>query len=151
MSQPPSNIRVFATFPETAFFSGEGFSCILTFKNVAEPSPSSSTTSLAPLEEMKTGSRIISPKYAGPEWMAEAGRSASEGVPVSPQARGPSPHGRSMSTTGLTEQHIPRSRSIRRNHERTLSEIVSSEPVESAKFEKQNPFEEDNTSTAHDR
>ena len=146
-----SNIRVFATFPETAFFSGEAFSCILTFKNVAEPSPSSSTTSLAPLEEMKPGSRIINPKYAGPEWMAESGRSASEGVPVSPQVRGPSPHGRSMSVTGQTGQHIPRSRSIRRNHERTRSEMVSSESAGVAKFEEQNPFEEDNTSTADDR
>src|SRR5271169_1540034 len=45
MSQP-SPIRVFPSFADTAFFSGEEFTCTLTFTNTTElPSPSSSPLS----------------------------------------------------------------------------------------------------------
>jgi len=83
MSGTASNIVVVASFPESTFFSGEEFFCTLTFKNVAsqhQTSPSSSTTSLTQFEQATDSSGPIQARQLGAEWMAESGRSASEGV-----------------------------------------------------------------------
>ena len=131
-----SNIKVFPSFPETAFFSGEEFTCVLTFKNVSEPSPSSSTTSLAPFEGL---SRIVNSKFAGAgaEWMAESGRSVSEGVP----GQRPSSHERHMSVSGSEEE---RSRSIisQRSRGRSQSVVVSPTTPTAVKFEERNSIDE---------
>ena len=96
-----STIRVFPSFPETAFFSGEEFTCTLTFTNVAEPSAAAFLPP-SPLDAgVSNASRLVHAKVGG-EWMAESGRSASEGgVPVSGIAaagRRPSSHERTMSS-----------------------------------------------------
>jgi hypothetical protein len=105
MTNPESMIRVFPSFPETAFFSGEEFTCTLTFKNVAEPSSSTLAPAFLSPSLLDAGvssaSRLVHSKVGG-EWMAESGRSASEGgVPVSAIAaagRRPSSHERTMSS-----------------------------------------------------
>jgi len=127
-----SDIKVFPSFPETAFFSGEEFSCILTFKNVAEPSPSSSATSL---EGTKNGSRIVNTKFTGAEWMVESGRSASEGVPGMVAGGRSVSHERSISTT--TEEDRSRSKTAQRSHGRSRSVVESPTTPNSAKFEPQ--------------
>ena len=138
-----SNIKVFPSFPETAFFSGEEFTCILTFKNVSEPSPSSSTTSLAPFEG---GSRIVNSKFAagaGAEWMTESGRSASEGVP----GRRPSPHERHISVAGKSGEGRSRSTSSQRGHERSQSVVVSPTTPTAVKFDQPDSIDEKREST----
>lgn len=132
-----SNIKVFPSFPETAFFSGEEFTCVLTFKNVSEPSRSSSTTSLAPFE---VGSRIVNSKFAGAgaEWMAESGRSASEGVP----GRRPSSHERNMSVTGKSGEGRSSSTGSQRGHGRSQSVVLSPTTPTAVKFEPSNSIDE---------
>jgi hypothetical protein len=141
-----SNVKVFPSFPDTAFFSGEEFSCTLTFKNVAEPSPSSSSTSLTRLEGGSNGSRIVNSKFAGGEWMVEIGRSASEGLAGLPTAKRMSPHGRSMSTVGKREGDRSRSPSLQKSHGRSKSVVVSPSAISPGSpaplFEKQDPFQE---------
>jgi hypothetical protein len=131
-----SNIKVFPSFPETAFFSGEEFSCILTFKNVSEPSPSSSITSLAPFEGV---SRIFNSKFAGAgtEWMAESGRSASEGVP----GWRPS-HERSVAVAEKSGEKRSRSTSSQRGHGRSQSIVLSPTTPTAVKFEQRNSIDE---------
>jgi hypothetical protein len=131
-----SNIKVFPSFPETAFFSGEEFTCTLTFKNVSEPSPSSSTTSLAPFEGL---SRIVNSKFAsaGAEWLAESGRSASEGVP----GHRPSSHERHMSVPG-SEEERSRSTSSQQSHGRSQSVVLSPTTPTAVKFEERNSIDE---------
>ena len=132
-----SNVKVFPSFPETAFFSGEEFSCILTFKNVAEPSPSSSATSL---EGIKTDSRIVNTKFTGAEWMVESGRSASEGVPGMVAGGRSISHERSMSTTiGKSEEDRARSKTARRGHGRSRSVVASPTTPNSVNYEPQSP------------
>src|SRR5271168_3652033 len=65
---PPSNIQVFPTFPETAFFSGEEFTCVLTFKNVAEVPSSSSGRGLAPNDAVKGRNRVENIEEGDTEW-----------------------------------------------------------------------------------
>lgn len=147
MSQSMSNIKVFPSFPDTAFFSGEEFSCTLTFKNVADPSPSSSSTSLTRIEESRNGSRLVNSKLAGAEWMVDSGRSASEGGPAgSPRVHRPSPHGRSMSTVGKGDRARSISPNSQKSHGRSKSVAVSpgaiSPGTASPFFEKQIPPEE---------
>jgi hypothetical protein len=127
MSQGMPNIKVFPSFRDTAFFSGEEFSCTLTFKNVAEPSPSSSTASLGPVENMTSGSRIMHALQSGMDWMVDSGRSASEGLPAADVER--PLHGRSMSTSSRNELH--RSTSSQRIHGRSQSAILPPSPVPS--------------------
>jgi hypothetical protein len=130
-----SNIKVFPSFQETAFFSGEEFSCILTFKNVAEPSPSSSATSL---EGIKNGSRIVNTKFTGAEWMVESGRSVSEGVPGMVAGGRSISHERSMSTTiEKSEEDRARSKTLRRSHGRSQSVVASPTTPNSTKLEPQ--------------
>ena len=131
-----SNIKVFPSFPETAFFSGEEFTCILTFKNVSEPSPSSSTTSLTPFEGV---SRIVNSKFAGAgaEWMAESGRSASEGVP----GGRPSSHERHMSLADNGKRRS-RSSSSQRGHGRSQSVLLSPTTPTAVKFEQPDSIDE---------
>jgi hypothetical protein len=132
MNQSSSNIKVFPSFPETAFFSGEEFSCILTFKNVASSPPSSSSASFAPPEGLRNGSRIVNSKIAGAEWMAERGRSASEGFPMSPGVERPSEHGRSSSTSGRTKRERKEKTSDSPNsHTQSQSVIVSPNSADS--------------------
>ena len=139
-----SNIKVFPSFPETGFFSGEEFTCILTFKNVSEPSPSSSPTLLAPFEG---GNRIVNSKFAGDvagaEWMAESGRSASEGMP----GQRPSSHERSMSVTGKSAEDRSRSKGSQRSHGRSRSVVVSPTTPTAVKFEQPNPLDEQRNGT----
>ena len=125
MTGLPSSIKVFPLFPDTAFFSGEEFICTLTFKNVAEPSPASSAASLSPVLGLKNAGRNGNPRFAGVEWMAEAGRSASDGVGTAPGARILSPHSRSFSTVGQGGAERPRSNNTQRNHARSQSMAVS--------------------------
>ena len=146
MSQSVSNIKVFPSFAETAFFSGEEFSCILTFKNVAEQLPSSSSTSLTRIEEGRNESRIVHSKFAGAEWMADSGRSASEGPAVPPRGKRPSPHARSLSTVGKSEDDRSRPPSgSHKIHGRSNSVAVSTSTVSPSTplplFETQNPFD----------
>ena len=146
MSQSKSNIKVFPSFPETAFFSGEEFSCTLIFKNVAEPSPSTSSTSLTRLEGGGNGSRIVNSKLAGAEWMADSGRSASEGPVISPRGKKLSLHGRSMSTFGKNEGEKSRSPSAQKTHGRSKSVVIS--PTTASPnppgpiYERPNPFDD---------
>jgi len=146
MSQSVSNIKVFPSFPETAFFSGEEFSCTLTFKNVAELSPSSSSTSLTRIEGGSNGSRLLNSKFAGGEWMVDSGRSASEGPSGLPTTKRISPHGRSMSTIGKSEGDSTRSPGSLKSHGRSKSVVVSPSAISPGApgppYEKQDPFEE---------
>jgi hypothetical protein len=128
MNRSNSNIKVFPSFPETGFFSGEEFSCILTFRNVAEPEPSLSTTSLTPPEDVENGSRILNSKYAGVEWMSESGRSASEGLPLSPAVRRPSAPGRSLSTASQGGVEKPTFSPLQGGHGRSQSVILPPTP-----------------------
>jgi hypothetical protein len=127
MSRGQSNIKVFSTFRNTAFFSGEEFSCTLTFKNVADPTSSpSSSLSLGPLE--RTGaSRIVDALYSGAEWMLDSGRSASEGAAA--DSAGRALHGRSMSTAERPGLDGSRSNSSQRIHGRSQSVMLPPSPV----------------------
>jgi len=132
-SNSASTIRVFASFPETAFFSGEEFTCTLTFKNVAEPSSSTVAAAVLPASPLEPGvssaSRLVRSKLGG-EWMAESGRSASEGgVPVSGAAaarRTPSSHERTMSTIQRARQNRSTSPGTSHVHGRSQSVQVTS-------------------------
>jgi len=127
----PSNIRVFPTFTDVAFFAGEDFSCTLTFKNVAEPSPSSSNSSLGPSETQR-GKRVGN-QIGGP-WLSDAGRSASEGVPGHEIARPKGlRHMRSRSTVGgSASSETARSSNLQPSHNRTQSLATSSTSTEPA-------------------
>jgi hypothetical protein len=122
-----SNIRVFPTFPDAAFFSGEEFSCTLTFKNVAESSPLSSSTSLVS-PDLQKGS-ALGTLFGGP-WLSDAGRSASEGVPADPVRPKGLRHMRSRSTVGSNPSESVRTTSLQRNHSRTQSLAVSPSSTE---------------------
>jgi hypothetical protein len=124
-----SNIKVFPSFSHTTFFAGEELTCVLTFKNVAEPSPSSSTTSL---EGIKNGNRIFNSKFAGGEWMTEVGRSASDSGRLDL-------HERSLSTGGKNGEDRSRSKTSQRSHGRSQSVVVSSTPPISPIFRTPNP------------
>ena len=121
MSDFHSNIKVFPSFPDTAFFSGEDFSCTLTFKNVAEPSPASSNTSLSQSRGTKIGADNNISKFTGVETMAAAGRSASEGGGVVSPERTTSPHSRSYSTVGHRGAERSNFNHLLRNHGRSQS------------------------------
>jgi len=127
----PSNIRVFPTFTDTAFFSGEEFSCTLTFKNIAEPSSSSSSSSsLSPpgngrLPNKRSGS------YNSGEWINDTTRLASRGLSNEPGKSRGLRHVRSRSTVGGTNSENTRSNNMQRSHSRTQSLLVSSTTVES--------------------
>jgi hypothetical protein len=153
MNQSSSNIKVFPSFPETAFFSGEEFSCILTFKNVVPPTPSSSSATLTPLEGLKNGSRIVNSKIIGAEWMVERGRSASEGVLMSPGAERSSEHSRSLSTSGRTKgERKEKTSSSPGSHTRSQSVIVSPNSADTAaQFENPNTSDEKQEGTAFRR
>jgi len=131
MTGLPSSIKVFPSFPDTAFFSGEDFICTLTFKNVAEPSPTSSETSLSAGLEVNNADGNNRSKFAGVEWMADAGRSASEGVGTTPGARILSAHTRSFSTVGQGGVDRARPNNVQRNHMRSQSMAVSTVFTES--------------------
>ena len=121
MSDFHSNIKVFPSFSDTAFFSGEDFSCTLTFKNVAEPSPASSNTSLSQSRGTKIGADNNLSKFTGVETMADAGRSASEGGGVVSPERTTSPHSRSYSTVGHSGAERSNFNYLLRNHGRSQS------------------------------
>jgi hypothetical protein len=135
MSRSTSNIRVFPTFTDTSFFAGEDFTCTLTFRNVAEPSPSSSATSLSTVEGVKNGTGNGDLKLAGAEWMVEMNRSISEGGPPAPGTGAISSHSRSMSTAGHSQLDRPRLPRTQRSHGRSQSAAVSRSPVKSPKPE----------------
>jgi hypothetical protein len=127
MNRGQSNIKVFSTFRDTAFFSGEEFSCTLTFKNVADPSSSASLSpSLGPLDK-GSASRIVNALYSGAEWMLDSGRSASEGA-VGDSAGRPL-HGRSMSTAERPGLDRSRSNSWKPTHGRSQSVMLPPSPV----------------------
>lgn len=121
MSDFLSNIKVFPSFSDTAFFSGEEFRCTLTFTNVAERSPASSTTSLSQARGIKIGTDNSGSRFAGVESMADVGRSASEGGGVVSLGRATSPHARSYSTVGHNGAERSRSSNSLRNHGRSQS------------------------------
>src|SRR5271163_2315707 len=79
MSRTTSNIQVFPSFPETAFFSGEEFTCVLTFKNVAEVPSSSSTQRLGPNDAVKGRSTVGNIEEGETEWNGEAEKGGVEG------------------------------------------------------------------------
>jgi hypothetical protein len=135
MSRSTSNISVFPIFTDTAFFSGEDFSCTLTFRNVAEPSPSSSATSLSAVEGVQNGAGNGDLKLSGAEWMVEMGRSVSEGVPIGQTRRTLATHNRSMSTAGHHQTDRPRLPRSQRSHGRSQSAAVSRSPTKSPKPE----------------
>jgi hypothetical protein len=127
MSQGQSNIKVFSTFRYTVFFSGEEFSCTLTFKNVADPTSSVPLSpSLGRLE--RTGaSRIANVLYSGAEKMLDSGRSASKGDAGGSAGRGL--HGRSMSMAERSGLDRSRSNNSQWIHGRSQSVMLPLSPV----------------------
>jgi hypothetical protein len=145
MAQLVSNIKVIPSFPETAFFSGDEFNCTLTFKNVADPSPSSLSSSIPKYENLRRGSRILNSKRPYAEWLSERGRSASEGLPVTPStagARKSSAPTRSLSDAGSeaaeSKPDTPPSQEIEPKERETSLSSAS----ETVTFDNQNLFQE---------
>ena len=126
-----SNIKVFPAFTETAFFSGEEFSCTLTFKNVAETSPSSSNNSLSPHENQRdTVARGM--QRTGATWMVDTGRTVSEGAKYDPSRPKGLRHARSRSTVGGNGSEHSRSSSVQKSHSRSQSVAETLAPTDIA-------------------
>lgn len=126
-----SNIKVFPTFTETAFFSGEEFSCTLTFKNVAETSPSSSSNSLSPHENQRdTVAQGV--QRMGATWMVDTGRTVSEGAKYDPSQPKGLRRARSRSTVGGNGSENYRSSSVQKSHSRSQSVAGNSTPTDIA-------------------
>jgi len=145
-SNSASTIRVFPSFPETAFFSGEEFTCTLTFKNVAEPSSPTVAAAVLPASPLEPGvssaGRLVRSKLGG-EWMADSGRSASEGgmsvSGITAPRRTPSSHERTMSTIQRARQNRSTSPGTRQVHGRSQSVQVASAAPKSTNFTKPTP------------
>jgi hypothetical protein len=128
---PPSSIRVFPAFSETAFFSGEELTCTLTFTNVAEVPSSPVLSDTGGRRRNGSVTPVLGSLARVGEWMSERGGSTSEAGVLPKASASVLPvggrvkrllHRRSRSTLGNKEENGKSGRT----HSRTQSLAVSS-------------------------
>ena len=142
MSRPPtSNIQVFPAFRETAFFSGEDLTCVLTFKNVAEVLTPSSAKGLGPSDTVKATRRVGNLEEGHTKRNGEGERgTGSEGDPRASE-NSASGFSREQSTGGSSsdEQSTSKTNGMQRSHGRSQSAVITTTPLDLPLFKPPTP------------
>ena len=141
---PPSNIQVFPSFPETAFFSGEEFTCVLTFKNVAEVPSSSSSRGLTLNDAAKGRNRVENIEEGETEWNGESEKGVVDGGTLaSAKSARSTPRERSTGGSSSDEQTTSRINGMQRGHGRSQSAVVTPTLAETPVFKLPSPAKQE--------